>query len=61
MQRFCVHAEWKEREPGKLLPVRREATVEISGNSFNAVMHKAKQRFPVAQISYKVMPEKATG
>ena len=53
MQRFQVHAEWKEREPGKLVWSHREMTVEIEARDFSAVTLKAKQRFPIAKVSYK--------
>ena len=47
-QRFQVHAEWYEREPGKLLAVRKETTVIIPAFDFMEVLRLSQKRFPGA-------------
>ena len=56
--KFLVHAEWKERVPGKWFLEHRERTVEMHAKHFGDMMKLAKQRFPGATVTMRQMEEK---
>jgi hypothetical protein len=55
-----IHAEWKERVPGKWFLVPRERTIEIEARHMGEVMRQAQRRFPGAQITMRSMPARHT-
>lgn len=53
--KYMIHAEWKERVPGKLLLQDRERTVERYGKDFMKVLKAAQREFPGARITIRSM------
>lgn len=57
-QRYMIHAEWKERVPGKLLLQHRERTVERRARDFMSAYRAAQREFRGATITMRNLDPK---
>ena len=57
MPRFMIHAEWKERVPGKWFLEARERTVEIERRHFGDAMKAAQRMFPGSRLTMRQLEE----
>ena len=58
LQRFQVHAEWKERVKGKWFLVPREETIVLDGKDFMQVMKIAQRKYPNSKLMLKCLGDR---